>query len=226
VFESRQIHQGAIVQPGGRNVRNVEIGVQFPVVPLAGQCQFDSGLIVTNQDASAYGMEMISRLMAGHLALGDVVQREDNRLAVCESEFDSRHLHVTAQLGKTSVRRGQAYMAREHRTIGRSFNGRTADSKSAHGGSIPSRPAAEPFGIGKPSRLENEQVLETGFGSSTLPGSSVESKQAVEPGQLGKLRVPSGMRIVTSALLPLRKVNRLWSRARFESGACPRAWRS
>jgi hypothetical protein len=24
---------------------------------------------------------------------GDVVQREDNRLAVCESEFDSRHLH-------------------------------------------------------------------------------------------------------------------------------------
>lgn len=57
--------------------------------------------------------------------------------------------------------------------------------------------------MGKPSRLENEQVLETGFGSSTLPCSSVESKPAMEPGQLGKLCVPSGMRIVTSALLHL-----------------------
>lgn len=54
--------------------------------------------------------------MGGRPAYGDIVQWEDNRLAVCESEFDSRYLHVTAQLDKTNVRRELAYRARENRT--------------------------------------------------------------------------------------------------------------
>lgn len=58
------------------------------------------------------------------------------------------------------------------------------------------------WAFGKPTRPENEQVLETGFGSSTLPNSSsMESEQVMAPGQSGKLCVPSGIEIVTLALL-------------------------
>ena len=51
---------------------------------------------------------MGARLKVGFLALGGIVQREDNRLAVCESEFDSRYLHKgqTQMLWRLTIAEG------------------------------------------------------------------------------------------------------------------------
>ncbi len=63
MFESRQIHKydqwfGGIVQLGGRDVRNVEIGVQLSVSPLSWEMLVRLQRFHANQNAHAYGEAM------------------------------------------------------------------------------------------------------------------------------------------------------------------------